>query len=102
MRRITITLTDEEYAALERQAEQDRRTPREMAAYLVTHSQKSPTIWPDWTYRPLVPAQQWWQTPIISRGTTGGCAACLSPTGAFNHTCNQWQTISATNGTVTN
>lgn len=50
MRRITITLTDEEYADLERRAEQERRTPREMAAYLVSRPQ--PLIRADWTYRP--------------------------------------------------
>jgi hypothetical protein len=93
MKRIVLTLTDQEYAELERRAQQERRTPREMAAWLVTRPQEV-TYQVDWTYRPPVYPQQWWQTPIISTPATGGCPGCLSPTGAFTHTCNQWQTIS--------
>lgn len=35
MKRLTLTLSDEEFAALERHAADERRTVRDMAAYLV-------------------------------------------------------------------
>lgn len=51
MKRITLTLTDEEYAALEQQAQAERRSVRGMAAYLVTKPQGW-TVRPDWTWYP--------------------------------------------------
>ena len=102
MRRITLSLTDEEYAELERRAAQERRTPREMAAFLVTKSQPWPFT-PDWTHRPIpypsiapqVPA------PWITKTTDGTgnllCGGCTSP-GMLLHTCNQWQITSGVSG----
>ncbi len=56
MRRITIVLTDEEYEAIAAQAQQERRSVREQAAYLATRrtytlgpstgGQTVPGIWP--------------------------------------------------------
>lgn len=63
MRRITLTLTDEEYAVLEQRAAQERRTPREMAAYLVTRP--AFTAWADWTWRPNV-----WVNPSLTTWTS--------------------------------
>lgn len=42
MHKITLRLTDTEYADLEARAETDRRTPKQMAEYLVTRPQ--PTV----------------------------------------------------------
>jgi len=63
-KRIMITLTDEEFALLEQKAAQERRTPREMAAYLVTRPSlilNTSTI--TQSYPP-----QWWQNPVTSTG----------------------------------
>lgn len=81
MKRITITLTDEEYAQLERDAEQERRTVREMAAYLVA---KKPLFRADWTWRP----QPAWvpHTQIGSGTTTLVCQCGLSGP----HNCTQY------------
>lgn len=98
MKRIVLTLTDEEYANLERRAQQERRTPREMAAWLVTRPETITIPYSPPTTYPLMP----WQNPVISGSTTGGCAGCFSPNGAFTHTCNQWQTISAVSSTLVN
>lgn len=65
MRRLTIVLSDEEYAELERRAAEDRRTVRQMAERLVTH-QEPVTIRADWTWRPqTVP----YTTPYIMSPT---------------------------------
>jgi hypothetical protein len=42
-KRLTITLTDEEYGDLERLALQERRSEREMAAYLIVKYSKPAT-----------------------------------------------------------
>lgn len=107
MKRLTIVLSDEEYALLEQRAQQDRRTPREMAAFLVTRPQGW-TYTPDWTWRPNpviapqigLPNSERWIIKTTDH-TTGNliCAGCVAPnTAGIAHTCNQWLTISATNG----
>lgn len=83
-RRITITLTDEEYAILEQRAAQDRRSPREMAAYLMTRQ-------PSWTdyIRPVpyvAPIQQPWTT-YTTGNTDQLCPACTNPRTTADHTC---------------
>lgn len=84
MRRIVLTLTDEEYDLLEQKAQQERRTPREMAAYLVTRPQSilmpytPPTTYP----------QQWWQQPTISRTTaTDSISRCQICGQSGGHLC---------------
>lgn len=69
MKRITLSLTDEEHAELERRAAQERRTPREMAAYLVTKSQPWPFA-PDWTYRPEIGTFPYRPVPTITTDRT--------------------------------
>ncbi len=44
MRRIVLTLTDDEYEVLEQRAASERRTPRDMAARLVTAPEQMMTI----------------------------------------------------------
>lgn len=84
-KRITITLTDDEYAYLEQRASADRRSVRDMAARLVT--QPGITIGADWTYRPPVYPQLW--PPAITSGTTlnPSCWACKYPDSSSSHTC---------------
>lgn len=65
-KRLTIMLTDAEYEALEARAAAERRTPREMAAYLATRP-AGLTFIPDWTYRP-----QPWINPIYPFTVTSG------------------------------
>lgn len=72
MRRITLSLTDEEYAELERRAAQERRTPREMAAYLVTRPPVLTIPYPQPTTYPL----QWWQ--ISTDNTLNPLSRCAS------------------------
>jgi hypothetical protein len=71
-RRLTITLSDEEYAALEAEAAQERRSPREMAAYLVTRKPLLRQVSP---YTPIItpyvaPATPYWPWTVTSGGTT--------------------------------
>jgi hypothetical protein len=101
MRRITIRLTDQEYADLEQRAANERRSVREMAERLVT----APPA-PQWSpYLPSVPSlpPQWWQNPVISTDCTGGnintpiCVPCMNPISTAAHTCFRVQnTVSAT------
>ncbi len=79
MKRITISLTDEEYADLEQRAQQERRTPREMAAYLVTHPQGW-TYTPDWTYRPFPNTLPYLTPPYIIRTTDNTGVPTSHPT----------------------
>lgn len=82
-KRLTITLTDEEYAYLEQRAQADRRTVRDMAARLVT----APQLTADWTYRPPTYPQLW---PLaITSGSTvvPSCRACSHPDTSAAHTC---------------
>lgn len=92
MRRIVLTLTDDEYAMLEASAEADRRTVREMAAWLVTR----PQFQADWTYRPQpnvpLPQPQPFPPPglrITSTDRTTGvrCYACEIPGSIGGHVC---------------
>jgi hypothetical protein len=65
MRRLTIVLTDEEYAALEARAEADRRTPKQMAERLVT---QPPLV----LQPPILPVGQPWNPiwpPTVWSGT---------------------------------
>lgn len=62
MRRITITLTDEEYVDLEARAQAERRSPAQQAAYLVTRpplmlQQTTPMITRPWN--PIWPPNVW-------------------------------------------
>lgn len=88
-KRITLILTDDEYAFLEQRAQQERRTVREMAAYLVTR----PAYHADWTYRyltPYVAPQSPFLPPftVTSSGTTGvTCYACSVPGANGTHIC---------------
>lgn len=84
MKRITLTLTDEEYAELERRAAQERRTPREMAAYLVT---RPPVLTIPYT-PPTTYPQQWWQNPVISTDRTIGLSRCAACGASGSHLCN--------------
>lgn len=77
MKRITITLTDAEYDALEYTAQQERRSVRDMAAYLVTkHAQQRPVTMGGLTIR--TQPQTWIQN---------GCAACHLTGAGLTHTC---------------
>lgn len=83
MRRIVLTLTDEEYANLEQRAQADRRSVRDMAARLVTQPD---LIRADWTWRP----QPWVNPYTATSGTLTAppCYACQNPAGrTAEHTC---------------
>ena len=73
-KRLTIVLSDEEYAALEAAAENERRTPRQQAEYLITHPQPAITITqPYYPTRPYInpmPATPWWQPITITSPNT--------------------------------
>lgn len=83
MRRITIRLTDEEYAELERRAAEDRRTVRQMAERLVT-LQEPVHIRADWTWRPQ-PYLPTWQPLISSPNTSGFDATVTNGMSALRH-----------------
>ena len=87
MKRITITLTDEEYSLLETQAQTQRRSVREMAGFLVARPQPiltfqpAPIISPPWN--PIWPPNVWsgdlttrpngytvWNSPNTCNATT--------------------------------
>ena len=67
-KRITIVLSDEEYAVLEQRAQQDRRSVRDMAARFVTQGQDIRFIPVAPTSPPIMP----WQNPVISSPNTVG------------------------------
>jgi hypothetical protein len=83
MRKLTIRLTDAEYADLEQRAQNERRTIREMAERLVT---APPT--PQWPWFPNTTITK----PLtITSGSTDiatECQACKNPSTAAAHTCN--------------
>lgn len=82
-KRITITLTDEEYATLEQRAQQDRRSVRDMAARFVTQGQEIRIIPVAPSSQPLMP----WQNPVISSpNTCGGTSNDLSKADVWNGT----------------
>lgn len=95
MRKLTIRLDNDEYAALEERARQERRTVRDLAAYLVT---RPPSLWD-------VPVTPWMPAPanppttptVVTDRTSGGCMACCNPGAqSLRHTClGNWQTISS-------
>lgn len=76
-KRLTITLTDEEYAYLEQRAAADRRSVRDMAARLVT--QTGVIVTPDWTYRSPVYPSLW--PPAVTSGTIRGVDTTTTPNG---------------------
>lgn len=65
--KVVLELSETEYAELCRKAAADRRSPEQMAEWLVTKGEK---VVP-WPY-PVYPAQPqpWYQPSIISRDTT--------------------------------
>lgn len=98
MRKLTIRLDDTEYAALEERARQERRTVRDLAAYLVT---RPPNLWehvPVTPWTPLMPPFK--VDPIVTTDrttrTTVRCPACTIPGSVQAHTCIRgWQAVSS-------
>lgn len=103
MKRITISLTDEEAANLARYAAEERRSPREMTAYLVVKHTPKPAgnlvfqSQPQ-TWSPLVSSSG---SLVVSGSNVGmagpGCVACQNPNNAaFVHVCSKAWTMDAT------
>ena len=79
-KRITIVLTDEEYAALEQRAQQDRRTVRQMAERLVTQADYIRIIPTPY------PTTPWWNPIISSPNTCDGTSNDLTKFTVWNGT----------------
>ena len=78
MKRITIVLTDKEYGDLERLALQERRTPREMAAYFVT---RPCTLHLTLSAQPASPRQWWQDAPVTITSEDTGTDITVVPNG---------------------
>lgn len=81
MPRITITLTEEEYGDLERLALAERRSVRDMAAYLVTRPRPAVTFLPA-PYTQPVPMPSVWPPNVIC-GPSDGTSDVKGPNNSY-------------------
>lgn len=77
MHTITLQLTDDEYLALKRHADAERRSVEQMAEYIVAKAQPQPQAVPIYVYpqvypAPQVPARPNWWYYTNSGGTVNG------------------------------